>query len=58
MIGRLLDGGAHGIIAPRVETAEQARLARRGLPLPAARASLAARAASAARHGADARDRS
>lgn len=26
MIGRLLDGGAHGIIAPRVETAEQARL--------------------------------
>jgi len=25
MIGRLLDGGAHGIIAPRVETAEQAR---------------------------------
>jgi 2-keto-3-deoxy-L-rhamnonate aldolase RhmA len=26
MIGRLLDGGAHGIIAPRVETADQARL--------------------------------
>ncbi|MFD6698213.1 MULTISPECIES: HpcH/HpaI aldolase/citrate lyase family protein [unclassified Microbacterium] len=26
MIGRLLDGGAHGIIAPRVETAAQARL--------------------------------
>jgi 2-keto-3-deoxy-L-rhamnonate aldolase RhmA len=25
MIGRLLDGGAHGIVAPRVETAEQAR---------------------------------
>ena len=24
MIGRLLDGGAQGIIAPRVETAEQA----------------------------------
>jgi 2-keto-3-deoxy-L-rhamnonate aldolase RhmA len=26
VIGRLLDGGAHGIIAPRVETADQARL--------------------------------
>ena len=26
MIGRVLDGGAHGIIAPRVETADQARL--------------------------------
>ena len=25
MIGRLLDGGAHGIVAPRVETAQQAR---------------------------------
>jgi 2-keto-3-deoxy-L-rhamnonate aldolase RhmA len=25
MIGRLLDGGAHGIIAPRVETVEEAR---------------------------------
>ncbi|WP_137843346.1 aldolase/citrate lyase family protein [Microbacterium sp. 2FI] len=25
VIGRLLDGGAHGIIAPRVETADQAR---------------------------------
>ncbi len=25
MIGRLLDGGAHGIIAPRIETAEEAR---------------------------------
>lgn len=29
MIGRLLDGGAHGIIAPRIETAEEAqRIAR------------------------------
>lgn len=26
MIGRVLDGGAHGIIAPRVETADQARM--------------------------------
>jgi len=26
VIGRLLDGGAHGIIAPRVETADEARL--------------------------------
>jgi 2-keto-3-deoxy-L-rhamnonate aldolase RhmA len=26
VIGRLLDGGAHGIVAPRVETADQARL--------------------------------
>jgi 2-keto-3-deoxy-L-rhamnonate aldolase RhmA len=25
MIGRLLDGGAHGIIAPRIETVEEAR---------------------------------
>ncbi|MEV7340983.1 aldolase/citrate lyase family protein [Streptomyces sp. NPDC093544] len=25
MIGRLLDGGAHGIIAPRIETVDQAR---------------------------------
>ncbi|MEU9335461.1 aldolase/citrate lyase family protein [Streptomyces sp. NPDC048290] len=25
MIGRLLDGGAHGIVAPRVESAEEAR---------------------------------
>jgi 2-keto-3-deoxy-L-rhamnonate aldolase RhmA len=25
VIGRLLDGGAHGIVAPRIETAEQAR---------------------------------
>ncbi|MFD5074049.1 HpcH/HpaI aldolase/citrate lyase family protein [Streptomyces sp. NPDC058371] len=25
MIGRVLDGGAHGIIAPRIETVEQAR---------------------------------
>jgi 2-keto-3-deoxy-L-rhamnonate aldolase RhmA len=25
MIGRLLDGGAHGIIAPRIDTVEQAR---------------------------------
>ncbi|MFE4668078.1 HpcH/HpaI aldolase/citrate lyase family protein [Streptomyces sp. NPDC056716] len=25
MIGRLLDGGAHGIVAPRIETVEQAR---------------------------------
>ncbi len=25
MIGRLLDGGAHGIVAPRVETADEAR---------------------------------
>ncbi|MFJ6658837.1 HpcH/HpaI aldolase/citrate lyase family protein [Streptomyces sp. NPDC091377] len=25
MIGRLLDGGAHGVIAPRIETAEEAR---------------------------------
>ena len=25
MIGRLLDGGAHGIVAPRIETAQQAR---------------------------------
>ena len=25
MIGRLLDGGAHGIVAPRIETAAQAR---------------------------------
>lgn len=26
MIGRLLDGGAHGIIAPRMESADQARM--------------------------------
>jgi 2-keto-3-deoxy-L-rhamnonate aldolase RhmA len=25
MIGRLLDGGAHGIVASRIETAEEAR---------------------------------
>jgi 2-keto-3-deoxy-L-rhamnonate aldolase RhmA len=25
MVGRLLDGGAHGIVAPRVETADEAR---------------------------------
>ncbi|MEQ7128011.1 aldolase/citrate lyase family protein [Actinopolymorpha sp. B11F2] len=29
MIGRLLDGGAHGIVAPRIETVDQARLVAR-----------------------------
>jgi 2-keto-3-deoxy-L-rhamnonate aldolase RhmA len=29
MIGRVLDGGAHGIIAPRVETADEARIVAR-----------------------------
>jgi 2-keto-3-deoxy-L-rhamnonate aldolase RhmA len=33
-IGRLLDGGAHGIIAPRVETAEEARVISRACRFP------------------------
>ncbi|WP_328609186.1 aldolase/citrate lyase family protein [Amycolatopsis sp. NBC_00345] len=34
MIGRLLDGGANGIIAPRIETAEQARDVARACRFP------------------------
>ncbi|MBB5084810.1 HpcH/HpaI aldolase family protein [Nonomuraea endophytica] len=34
MIGRLLDGGAHGIVAPRIETAEEARLVARACRFP------------------------
>ncbi|GAA3509839.1 2-keto-3-deoxy-L-rhamnonate aldolase RhmA [Streptosporangium album] len=34
MIGRLLDGGAHGIVAPRIETAEQAREVARACRFP------------------------
>ncbi|HEY0449238.1 HpcH/HpaI aldolase family protein [Actinophytocola sp.] len=34
MIGRLLDGGAHGIVAPRVETVEEARLVARACRFP------------------------
>jgi 2-keto-3-deoxy-L-rhamnonate aldolase RhmA len=33
-IGRLLDGGAHGIIAPRIETVDQARLVTRACRFP------------------------
>ena len=41
IVGRLLDGGAQGIVAPRVETVEEARLRSPPRPLPAARAALA-----------------
>ena len=34
MIGRLLDGGAHGIVAPRIETVEQARTIARACRFP------------------------
>jgi 2-keto-3-deoxy-L-rhamnonate aldolase RhmA len=34
MIGRLLDGGAHGIVAPRIETVEQARTVTRACRFP------------------------
>lgn len=34
VIGRLLDGGAHGIVVPRVETADQARLASEACHFP------------------------
>ncbi|MFI6297166.1 HpcH/HpaI aldolase/citrate lyase family protein [Nonomuraea sp. NPDC050790] len=34
MIGRLLDGGAHGIVAPRIETAREARLVARACRFP------------------------
>jgi 2-keto-3-deoxy-L-rhamnonate aldolase RhmA len=34
VIGRLLDGGAHGIIAPRIETAEQALLVAEAVRFP------------------------
>jgi 2-keto-3-deoxy-L-rhamnonate aldolase RhmA len=34
MIGRLLDGGAHGIIAPRIETVDEARLVARACRFP------------------------
>jgi 2-keto-3-deoxy-L-rhamnonate aldolase RhmA len=34
MIGRLLDGGAHGIIAPRIETVEEARQVARACRFP------------------------
>lgn len=33
-IGRLLDGGAHGIVAPRIETAEEARTVSRACRFP------------------------
>ncbi|MFD0663628.1 aldolase/citrate lyase family protein [Thermocatellispora tengchongensis] len=36
MIGRLLDGGAHGVVAPRIETAEEARLVARACRFPRA----------------------
>ncbi|MFC5824603.1 HpcH/HpaI aldolase family protein [Nonomuraea insulae] len=34
MIGRLLDGGAHGIVAPRIETADEARQIARACRFP------------------------
>jgi 2-keto-3-deoxy-L-rhamnonate aldolase RhmA len=34
MIGRLLDGGAHGIVAPRIETVEEARQIARACRFP------------------------
>jgi 2-keto-3-deoxy-L-rhamnonate aldolase RhmA len=34
MIGRLLDGGAHGVVAPRIETVEQARDVARACRFP------------------------
>lgn len=34
MIGRLLDGGAHGIVAPRIETVEEAGLVARACRFP------------------------
>jgi 2-keto-3-deoxy-L-rhamnonate aldolase RhmA len=34
MIGRLLDGGAHGIIAPRIETVDEARQVARACRFP------------------------
>ena len=34
MIGRLLDGGAHGVVAPRIETVEQARAVTRACRFP------------------------
>jgi 2-keto-3-deoxy-L-rhamnonate aldolase RhmA len=34
LIGRVLDGGAHGIIAPRIETAEEARIVARACRFP------------------------
>jgi len=33
-IGRLLDGGAHGIVAPRIETADEARTVSRACRFP------------------------
>jgi 2-keto-3-deoxy-L-rhamnonate aldolase RhmA len=34
VVGRLLDGGAHGIVFPRIETAEEARTASRACRFP------------------------
>jgi 2-keto-3-deoxy-L-rhamnonate aldolase RhmA len=34
LIGRVLDGGAHGVIAPRIETAEEARIVARACRFP------------------------
>ena len=48
-IGRVLDGGATGIIAPRIETLAQAAGRDRGVPFPAARASLGNRQPAAGR---------
>jgi len=52
MIGRLLDGGAHGIIAPRIETVAEAELVagRAGSPRAAALADRPAAAAGDAAH--------
>jgi 2-keto-3-deoxy-L-rhamnonate aldolase RhmA len=36
LIGRLLDGGAHGIVAPRIETVEEARQVARACRSPPA----------------------
>ena len=52
-IGRLLDGGAHGIVAPRIETADEAETVGPRLPLPTARPALAGRERAHAGHATD-----
>ena len=52
-IGRLLDGGAHGIVAPRIETADEARTVSTCVSISPERAALAARERAAAGHDSD-----
>ena len=52
-IGRLLDCGAHGIVAPRIETADEAHDRRPCLPLPSSRSALPGLQRASPRHAPD-----